>query len=80
MSEVKKLSEEQLKTINEIVKGLNYVGSKVTELSVEHSRAVEAYIQLQKQIEEQKEIIREEFGDVEINLQSGELSESKKEE
>tara|TARA_R110000744_G_scaffold187473_2_gene306932 strand:- start:981 stop:1223 length:243 start_codon:yes stop_codon:yes gene_type:complete len=80
MSEVKKLSEDQLKTINEIVKGLNYVGAKVTELSVEHSRAIEAYVQLQSQIEEQKEIIREEFGDVEINLQTGELSESKKED
>ncbi len=77
MADAKKLSEEQLKSINELVGTLNYVGSKVTELSVEHSRAVEAYRQLQEQLEGEKEKIRSEFGDVEINLQTGELKENK---
>jgi|TARA_B110000908_G_scaffold171864_1_gene236260 hypothetical protein len=80
MANAKKLSEDQLKTVNEIVGSLNYVGSKITEFSVEGTRATEAYIQLKKQLEEQKEKIREEFGDVEIDLQTGELKESKSEE
>tara|TARA_R110000772_G_scaffold2978_3_gene10977 strand:- start:494 stop:736 length:243 start_codon:yes stop_codon:yes gene_type:complete len=80
MANAKKLSEDQLKTINEIVGSLNYVGSKITEFSVEGTRATEAYIQLKKQLEEQKEKIREEFGEVEIDLQTGELKESKSEE
>lgn len=80
MADAKKLSEDQLKTINEIVGSLNYVGSKITEFSVEGTRATEAYIQLKKQLEEQKEKIREEFGEVEIDLQTGELKESKSEE
>ncbi len=77
MSDVKKLSEEQLKAINEIVGTLQYVGSKVTEFSVEHSRATEAYRHLQEQLEGEKEKIRSEYGDVEINLQTGELKENK---
>lgn len=77
MSDVKKLPEERLKSINELVGTLNYVGSKVTELSVEHSRATEAYRHLQEQLEGEKEKIRSEYGDVEINLQTGELKENK---
>tara|TARA_R110000796_G_scaffold24946_3_gene70860 strand:+ start:93 stop:335 length:243 start_codon:yes stop_codon:yes gene_type:complete len=80
MADAKRLSEDQLKTINEIVGSLNYVGSKITEFSVEGTRATEAYIQLKKQLEEQKEKIRKEFGEVEIDLQTGELKESKSEE
>ena len=80
MSETKKLSEEQLKAINEIVGTLQYVSSKVTELSVEHSRAVEVYRQAQDRLEVLKEDIRKEHGDVEINLSTGELKESKEEE
>jgi hypothetical protein len=80
MSETKKLSEERLKSINELVGTLNYVGSKVTELSVEHSRATEAYRHLQEQLEGEKENIRSEYGDVEINLSTGELKKNKQKE
>jgi|TARA_B110000908_G_C10052745_1_gene356936 hypothetical protein len=80
MADAKRLSEERLKTINEIVGSLNYVGGKITEFTVEGTRATEAYIELKKQLEEQKEAIRNEFGDVEIDLQTGELKESKKED
>jgi hypothetical protein len=80
MSKTKKLSEETLKSINELVGTLNYVGSKVTELSVEHSRATEAYRHLQEQLEGEKEKIRSEYGDVEINLSTGELKENKQKE
>ena len=80
MSKTKKLSEETLKSINELVGTLNYVGSKVTELSVEHSRATEAYRHLQEQLEGEKENIRSEYGDVEINLSTGELKKNKQKE
>lgn len=80
MSEVKKLSEEQLNELNQLVNTIKFVGNKVTELSVEKSRAVDAYKQLQESLEEMKGKIREEFGDVDIDLQTGEVKETPKEE
>ena len=77
MPKVKKLSEERLKSINELVGTLKYVSSKVAEVSVEQSRAIEAYRHLQQQLDTEKEKIRNEFGDVDIDLQTGELKKSK---
>ena len=80
MSEVKKLSEEQLSELNKIIKTLKYLDSQITSMRVEESRAVDAYKELLDQLEQQKVLIREEHGDVEIDLSTGELKESKQEE
>jgi hypothetical protein len=80
MSEVKKLSEEQLTELNNIIKSLKYLDSQIASMRVEESRAVDAYKQLLDQLEVQKEVIRKEHGDVEIDLVTGELKESKQEE
>jgi len=80
MSEVKKLSEEQLTELNNIIKNLKYLDSQIASMRVEESRAVDAYKQLLDQLEAQKETIRNEYGDVEIDLATGELKESKQEE
>lgn len=80
MSEVKKLSEEQLSELNKIIKTLKYLDSQITGMRVEESRAVDAYKELLDQLEQQKGLIREEHGDVEIDLSTGELKESKQEE
>jgi len=80
MSEVKKLSEEQLTELNNIIKNLKYLDSQIASMRVEESRAVDAYKQLLDQLEVQKETIRNEHGDVEIDLTTGELKESKQEE
>lgn len=73
MSEVQKISEEQLNELNRLVNTIKFVSQKVTELSVEKSLAVDAYKQLQESLEEMKGKIREEFGDVDIDLQTGEV-------
>lgn len=80
MSDVKKLSEEQLTELNNIIKTLKYLDSQITNMRVEESRAVDAYKELLDQLEQQKSSIREEHGDVEIDLSTGELKESKQEE
>ena len=80
MSDVKKLSEEQLTELNNIIKTLKYLDSQITNMRVEESRAVDAYKGLLDQLEQQKSLIREEHGDVEIDLSTGELKESKQEE
>lgn len=80
MSETKKLSEEQLTELNNIVKNLKYLDSQIAGMRVEESRAVDAYKQLLDQLEVQKETIRNEHGDVDIDLTTGELKESKQEE
>ena len=80
MSDVKKLSEEQLTELNNIIKTLKYLDSQITNMRVEESRAVDAYKELLDQLEQQKLLIREEHGDVEIDLSTGELKESKQEE
>jgi hypothetical protein len=80
MSEVKKLSEEQLTELNNIIKNLKYLDSQIASMRVEESRAVDAYKQLLDQLEVQKETIRNEHGDVEIDLTTGELKEPKQEE
>jgi len=80
MSEVKKLSEEQLSELNKIIKTLKYLDSQITGMRVEESRAVDAYKELLDQLEQKKVLIREEHGDVEIDLSTGELKESKQEE
>jgi len=73
---MKKISEEQLNELNRLVNTIKFVSQKVTELSVEKSLAVDAYKQLQESLEEMKGKIREEFGDVDIDLQTGEVKES----
>lgn len=80
MSDVKKLSEEQLSELNKVIKTLKYLDSQITSMRVEESRAVDAYKELLDQLEQQKGLIREEHGDVEIDLSTGELKESKQEE
>jgi len=80
MSDVKKLSEEQLTELNNIIKTLKYLDSQITNMRVEESRAVDAYKELLDQLEQKKVLIREEHGDVEIDLSTGELKESKQEE
>ena len=72
---MEKISEEQLKELNRLVNTIKFVSQKVTELSVEKSLAVDAYKQLQESLEEMKGKIREEFGDVDIDLQTGEVKE-----
>lgn len=70
---MKKISEEQLNELNRLINTIKFVSNKVTELSVEKSLAVDAYKQLQESLEEMKGKIREEFGDVDIDLQTGEV-------
>ena len=70
---MKKISEEQLNELNRLVNTIKFVSQKVTELSVEKSLAVDAYKQLQESLEKIKGEIREEFGDVDIDLQTGEV-------
>ena len=77
---MKKINEEQLTELNNIIKTLKYLDSQITNMRVEESRAVEAYKELLDQLEKKKALIREEHGDVEIDLTTGELKEPKQEE
>jgi hypothetical protein len=79
MSEVKKLSEEQLTELNNIIKTLKYLDSQIASMRVEESRAVDAYKKLLDQLEGQKELIRNEHGEVEVNLETGEIIKQEKE-
>jgi hypothetical protein len=79
MAEVKKLSEDQLKEINRLVNTMRFVTNKITELSVEKSLAVDAYKELQESLEKTKASIREEFGDVDIDLNTGEVKPTEQE-
>jgi len=79
MSEVKKMSEEQLAQLNETINTLKFIESKIASLSVDKSLAVDAYKNTLEKLEEQKTSIREEHGEVDVDLSNGELKESKEE-
>ena len=80
MSEVKKINDELLSEIKETLGSIQYVGSKIADMTAEKSLAVEAYKQLNEKMEELKGKIREEHGDVELDLATGEIKESKEQE
>jgi hypothetical protein len=77
---MKKIEEAQLTELNNIIKTLKYLDSQIAGMRVEESRAVEAYKELLDKLEKEKASIREEHGDVEIDLATGELKEPKQEE
>lgn len=80
MSEVKKINEELLQEVKGTLSTMQYVSSKITDLSVEQSMAVDAYKQLNEKLDELKGKIREEHGEVEVDLTTGEIKEDKEKE
>jgi hypothetical protein len=77
---MKKLNEELLNEVRQTQSSMQYILTKVGEFYVEQNRATQAFEQMSEKLEELKEKIREEHGDVEINLETGEITESKQEE
>jgi predicted nuclease with TOPRIM domain len=73
-----KLNEELLNEVKQVTGTMQYVQSKIGEIAIEQSRAVKAFEQLSEQLEVLKTKIREEHGDVEVDLETGEIKEVKK--
>lgn len=69
-----KLTEEQLSKLQELVGSINNLQTQIGGLEVQKHQALHQVGALQEQLSEFQAELQEEYGDVSINIQDGEIT------
>ena len=80
MSKVKKITEKQLATINRINQDLNGIIHNLGVLESQKHSLLHQLPEVNKEMEDFKKVLEEEYGQININLQTGEYTKIKTEE
>jgi len=74
MAEVAKLTEEELKTVQELVSLIRRGENAVGALEVQKSSMLSEIKEIQDKLNEQRVALEEKYGQIEINLETGEYT------
>jgi len=80
MSKVKKITEKQLATINRINQDLNGIIHNLGVLESQKHSLLHQLPEVNKEMEDFKKVLEEEYGQININLQTGEYTKIETEE
>jgi uncharacterized protein YecA (UPF0149 family) len=76
MAKTKKIKEEQLTKLQELVKSFNQHQLKLGELEIEKHSVLHSVSNVQQNLQEYQEELRKEYGDVLIDINDGKISEN----
>ena len=68
------ITEEQLKAIQEIVSPINNIQMEVGRIESRKHMLMHEVVMLQGKLQEQQKALEEEYGKVNINIQTGEIN------
>jgi hypothetical protein len=74
MSEIKKISEEELNQLQACVGEMNKIQGVIGDLELRKHNALHAYNDLKNSLSEIQKQLQESYGDVNINLNDGTIS------
>jgi len=75
MAKAKKITKEELEKVNELASKANNLAMQLGSLDIQKSVLVEQFKANNTLIEEQKEILKEKYGDISIDLKDGTITE-----
>lgn len=75
MSDVKKITEEELKALNEVVTPMKKITEALGSMEINKAKALKDYEGFEEQLQELQKGLEEAYGSVSINLQTGEITE-----
>lgn len=76
MAKAKKITAEELEQIKEVVSTLNKITSAIGEMEVQKTRAIADHTQFAEKLQEQQKALEEKYGNVTIDLTTGEYTEN----
>ncbi len=75
-----KITEEELKKVQELQGQMNQALSQVGLIEAQKHGLLHSIADLNKEVEDNKKVLEEKYGQVQINLEDGSYTEIKKEE
>ena len=75
-----KITEEELKKVQELQGQMNQTLSQVGLIEAQKHGLLHSIADLNKELEENKKVLEEKYGQIQINLEDGSFEEIKKEE
>lgn len=76
MAKAKKITAEELEQIKEVVSTLNKITSAIGEMEVQKARAISDHTDFAAKLQEQQKEFEEKYGNVTIDLTTGEYTEN----
>lgn len=76
MAKAKKITAEELEQIKEVVSTLNKITSAIGEMEVQKARAISDHTEFAAKLQEQQKGLEEKYGNVTIDLTTGEYTEN----
>lgn len=76
MAKAKAITAEELEQIKEVVATLNKITSAIGEMEVQKMRAISDHAQYAEKLQEQQKALEEKYGNVTIDLTTGEYTEN----
>jgi|TARA_R100000458_G_C8135810_1_gene148954 hypothetical protein len=73
MAKAKKITKEELENLNKVIKTNNNLQMQVGGIEVEKTRLLSAMLQGQNEFQKLQDELKEKYGDVTVNLQTGDL-------
>ena len=80
MAKAKKITKEELERLNTVVKTISQIEQALGKLDVQHSKALADYSKWEAQLQEEQKVLESKYGDVTIDLASGEITVNEKAE
>ena len=79
MAKTKKINESELTSLQEIVKIMTDIKTAIGSLELEKTNLLLQYEAVNKKLDESREALKESYGDINVNLSTGEYEVIKEE-
>jgi hypothetical protein len=79
MAKTKKINESELTSLQEIVKLMTDIKTAIGSLELEKTNLLLQYEAVNKRLDESREALKESYGDINVNLSTGEYEVIKEE-
>lgn len=79
MAKKKKVTKKELEQLQELVKYIREIENKIGSLEIEKTNYIVQHDVVQKELNETRSQLKEKYGDINVNLSTGEYEEIKEE-
>lgn len=76
MAKAKKITDEELQAVKEIVETLNRITSAIGEIEIQKTKAISDHAAYGEQLQEKQKSLEEKYGNITIDLNTGEYEEN----
>lgn len=79
MAKKKKVTKKELEQLQELVKYIREIEAKIGSLEIEKANYIASHEVIQKELNETRSQLKEKYGDINVNLSTGEYEDIKEE-